>query len=151
MGGGMGGGMDGGNGGGKDGTNCNSMSHAAFSDFLCDPSALVWPDGTGDQLYETIIDEPECLDGQYTCLHTYYKPNYGASKPDGPGDWIKFSNHTSDPETEQLTAGNTHVFAISFYNTGYDPDGEAHAAIKIGKTVVIGVVPAPSCPVSTPN
>ena len=55
-------------------------------------------------------------------------------------------NHTSDPQTEQLSVGNTHVFAISFYNSGYDPDGETHVAIKIGKTVVIGLVPAPSCP-----
>lgn len=143
---GKGGGKGGGNGGGKDGKNCNSMSHAAFADFLCNPSALVWPDSTGEQLYETVTDEQECLNGQYTCLHTYYQPNYGASRPDGPGDWIKFSNHTSDPQTGQLSVGNTHVFAISFYNSGYDPDGETHVAIKIGKTVVIGLVPAPSCP-----
>lgn len=136
-------------GGGKDGNNCNSMSHAAFKDFLCDPTDLVWPDVTGERLYETVTNEPECDEetGQYECQHTYYQPNYGPSRPDGPGDWIKFSNHTSDPQTEQLTTGNTHIFDISFYNNlGEDYDeGEAYVAIKIGKTVVLGLVSGPSC------
>lgn len=143
-----------GKGGGKGGTNCNSMSHAAFSDFLCNSADLVWPDATGELLYETVTNEPECDEetGQYECQHTYYQPNYGPSRPDGPGDWIKFSNHTSDPQTEQLSAGSTHIFAISFDNFVGEEyfESEINVAIKIGKTVVIGVAPGPSCLPTSP-
>ena len=146
-----------GKGGRKEGTNCNSMSHIAFSDFLCDPSDLVWPDGTGEELYWTDIDAAECDSVTHFCLETVYRPNYGSSPPDGPGDWIKFSNHTTDPQTVQLEAGYTHVFSITFEDGGnYIIDQQSctptddtcivtHAAVKIGRTVVIGEVQAPGC------
>ena len=103
-------------GGSKGGTNCNSMSHIAFSDFLCRAADLVWPDVTGEELYWTVTDAAGC-DGVF-CLETVYQPNYGSSRPDGPGDWIKFSNHTTDPQTVQLEAGYTHVFSITFRDSG---------------------------------
>lgn len=142
-------GKGGGRGGGKGGTNCNSMSHAAFSDFLCYSSDLVWPDGTGEQLYWTVTDIEECINDTYACEGTVYKPNYGASRPDGPGDWVKFSNHTTEPETKQLSKGKTHVFDITFRDQGdYVHDGQIHIAIKIGRTVVIGDVTGPTCSLS---
>lgn len=146
-----------GKGGGKGGTNCNSMSHIAFSDFLCDASDLVWPEGTGEELYWTVIDAAECDNVTHFCLETVYQPNYGSSPPDGPGDWIKFSYHRTDPQTVQLEAGYTHVFSLTFWDDGSyeydDPSGAprddpslvTNAAVKIGRTVVIGIVQAPRC------
>jgi len=144
---GKGNGRGGGGGGGKGGTNCNSMSHIAFSDFLCDPAHLLWPDGSGAELFWTVMDIVECVDGTYSCLSTVYKPNYGASRPDGAGDWIKYSNNTGgDPPTVQLETSFTHVFAITFVDGGqYVLDATINAAIKIGRTVVVEPVDGPSC------
>jgi hypothetical protein len=139
------------------GTNCNSMSHIAFADFLCDPADLLSPDAPGTELFWTQIDVPACIGGTLACRETVYQPGYGASRPDGPGDWIKFSTHNTEPKTVQLAKGFTHVFAVAFRDSGQylydDPSGApvkdprkvTNAAIKVGKVVVIGVVQAPAC------
>ena len=131
----------GGGGGGKPPkNNCNSMSHFAVSDFLCDDADLVWP--LHGELFHTVI-VPDCAN--YTCLETVYKFNTGRSKPDGPGDWFKYSNHTSDPQTVQLEKGSTHVFTVQFYNGGRYDEGMVTAAIKSGKKVPTGLVGGPTC------
>ena len=127
------------------GKGCNNMSHFALSDSFCDDADLLWPDGTGGALYWTVTDVPQCGDDTYDCVGTVYKPNLGKSPPDGPGYWLKFSNHTTEPETEQLAVGFTHVFSVTFWDGEayvYDdesgapveyPNHLATAAIKTGK------------------
>ena len=136
------GGGGGGGGGKPEKENCNSMSHFAVSDFLCDEADLLWPQV--GLLYTTITDAPGC-GTTYNCLETVYNPGIGRSKPDGPGNWIKYSNHTSEPQTAQLAVGQTHVFGVTFYDDGRYIVGEdaVHAAIKSGKKVPVGVVDGP--------
>jgi hypothetical protein len=130
----------GGGGGKPPKDNCNSMSHFAVSDFLCDDADLIWP--LHGELFNTVI-VPEC--NNYACLQTVYKFNTGKSKPDGPGYWLKYSNHTSDPQTMQLKEGFTHIFTVQFYNGGGYSEGKVTAAIKSGKKVPTGSVDGPKC------
>ena len=127
----------------RKGTGCNSMSHIAFEDFVGSSPRLLlqsgpYIDGT---IFSTITDSPPCLTGAFTCLSTVYGQFYGASRPDGPGNWIKFS--TVNGETVALAAGKTHVFAILFSCTY--TEGTTVVAIKSGNVVVKGSVPAPRC------
>jgi hypothetical protein len=131
----------GGGGGKPPKDNCNSMSHFAVSDFLCDDADLVWP--LHGELFYTVIVLDYCA--YSTCLETVYKFNTGRSKPDGPGDWFKYSNHTSDPQTVQLEKDLTHVFTVQFYNGGRYDEGMVTAAIKSGKKVPTGLVGGPAC------
>jgi hypothetical protein len=66
---------------------------------------MLWPDGTGTELYWTVDPElvEQCRTKNRLCSQRVYKPNYGRSKPDGPGIWIKYSTYAG---TFQIAAGS---------------------------------------------
>ena len=131
------------NGGGKGGTNCNGMSHIAFQDFVGTSAALRLPGGApyvDGARFSTLTSVPAC--SSYNCLGTVYGQYYGASRPDGPGNWIKYS--TINGETVTLAKGFTHIFAVTFTCASTE-ETSIDAAIKSGTLVAKARVRAPRC------